>query len=335
MIEPVRWGWIGDAKIAREHVIPGMMRSPLCQVTAMASRNPDMAGKTAERFGVSKVYGSYDALLEDPDVEAVYIPLPNHLHVPVATKAARAGKHVLCEKPIALSAAEARTLIEARDETGKIIQEAFMVHSSPIWLRARELVNEGAIGDVNAMQWVFTYFNDDPGNVRNQSDIGGGALYDIGCYPITGARFMFGAEPKRVVALIDRDPDFRTDRLDSVIMDFGDGRQASFVCSTQLANHQRATLLGTRGRIELTIPCNPFTDAPNSILLDDGSELGNRSSEKEIFDLFNQYTIQVEEFSKAVRGLREPVTSLEDSVANMVVLDAVFRSAESGAWEVV
>lgn len=334
-MEPVRWGWIGDAEIARGAVIPGMMKSELCEVMAMASRNPDKAKATAEEFGVSRVYGSYEELLDDPDIEAVYIPLPNHLHVPMATQAARAGKNVLCEKPIALTAAEARTLIDVRDETGKIIQEAFMVLSSPQWLRARELVKSGAIGDVNSVGWYFTYFNDDPDNVRNQADIGGGGLYDIGCYPITTTRFIFDAEPKRVVALVDRDPNFATDRLASVLMDFGDGRQANFICSTQLANHQRATLFGTKGRIEMTVACNAFVDEPNTILIDDGSQLANLSAKTETFPVFDQYSIEAEEFSKAVRGEREPVTSLENSVANMAVLDAIFKSAQSGAWEKV
>ena len=334
-MEPVKWGWIGDANIARENVIPGMMKSDLCEVMAMASRNPGKAKATADKFGVSKIFGSYEDLLADPDVEAVYIPLPNHLHVPMATQAARAGKHVLCEKPIALTADEARTLIGVRDETGKIIQEAFMVHSSPQWLRARELAQSSAIGEVKAFHWYFTYFNDDPENVRNMADIGGGALYDIGCYPITTARFIFDAEPTRVVALIDRDPNFGTDRLESVLMDFGDGRQASFITSTQLADHQGATILGTEGRIELTVACNSYADKPNSILIDDGSQFEGLSGKTETFPIFDQYTIEAEEFSKAVRGEREPVTTLENSVANMAVLDAVFRSAESEAWEAV
>lgn len=334
-MEPVKWGWIGDAHIARAHVIPGMMKSDLCDVTALASRNPEKAKATAEKFGVSKIYGSYEDLLADSEIEAVYIPLPNHLHVPMAAQAARAGKHVLCEKPLALTADEARTLIDVRDETGKIIQEAFMVHTSPQWLRARELVQSGAIGEVKAFHWYFTYFNDDPENVRNKADIGGGALYDIGCYPVTTARFILGAEPKRVVSLMDRDPKFGTDRLESVMMDFGDGVQASFITSTQLADHQRATILGTKGRIEVTVACNSFADRPNSILIDDGSQLGNLSSKTETFPIFDQYTIEAEEFSKAVRGERQPATSLEDSVANMAVLDAIFKSAESEAWETV
>ena len=282
-MEPVRWGWIGDAEIARGAVIPGMMKSELCEVVAMASRNPDKAKATADKFGVSRIYGSYEELLDDPDIEAVNIPLPNHLHVPMATQAARAGKNVLCEKPIALTAAEARTLIDVREETGKIIQEAFMVLSSPQWLRARELVKSGAIGDVNCVGWYFTYFNDDPENVRNQADIGGGGLYDIGCYPITTTRFIFDAEPKRVVALVDRDPNFGIDRLASVLMDFGDARQANFICATQLAGHQRATLFGTKGRIEMTVACNAFVDEPNTILIDDGSQLANLSARPKPF----------------------------------------------------
>jgi len=331
-MEPVRWGCLGNATIARDHIFPAIRKSDIVDMRALASRDPGQARVTAETFGIGTVYGSYDELLADPDIEAVYIPLPNAMHVSWSIKAAEAGKHVLCEKPIALSTAEAETLLAARDRTGRLIQEAFMVHSSPLWLRARDLVREGAIGDVRAISWQFSYFDLDGSHVNNRSDLGGGALYDIGCYPITTSRFIFEAEPLRAVALIDRDPDFAVDRLESVLLDFGAGRQASFVCSMQLADHQRATIMGTKGRIELPVPCNSFAGQPNSILIDDGSALGGMSGRIEELPVFDQYTIELDEFSKTVRGLRSQVTTLDESVANMRVIDAVLRSGAEDAW---
>jgi len=334
-MEPVRWGCLGNATIARDHIFPAIRKSDVVDMRALASRDPGQARATADVFGIGKIYGSYDELLADPDIEAVYIPLPNTMHVPWSIKAAEAGKHVLCEKPIALSAAEAETLLAARDRTGRLIQEAFMVHCSPLWLRARELVREGAIGDVRAICWQFSYFDLDGSHANNRADLGGGALYDIGCYPITTSRFIFEAEPKRAVALIDRDPDFKVDRLESVLLDFGDGRQAGFVCSMQLADHQRASIMGTKGRIELLVPCNSFADRPNVLVIDDGSELGGMSARTEALPLFDQYRIEFDEFSKAIRGERSQVTPLEDAVANMRVIDAVLRSGTENAWVAV
>jgi len=335
VMKPVRWGWLGDAKIAREHVIPGMKKSPICDIRAVASRDIAKARRVASSLGVPKAYGSYEELLADPEIEAVYNPLPNHLHVPWSIKAAEAGKHVLCEKPIALTAAEAETLLAARDRTGVLIQEAFMVRTNPQWVRARTLVREGALGAVKAMQWVFAYYLMDAANVRNMAAIGGGGIYDIGCYPITTTRYIFEAEPTRVVSLIDRDPDFGTDRLASVLLDFGDGRQASFMTSTQLAPHQRATIMGDKGRITIEIPANAPATGTFRILLDDGSALADASAKAESFTDVDQYMIQGEAFSKAIRGQRPQVTPLEDAVANMRVIDAIFRSAESGGWEAV
>jgi predicted dehydrogenase len=334
-MEPVRWGCLGNATIARDHVLPAVMKSDLVDMRALASRDPERSRATAEEFGIATVYDNYDTLLADPEIEAVYIPLPNSLHVPWAIKAAEAGKHVLCEKPIALNAAEAETLVAVRDRTGRLIQEAFMVHSSPQWLRARDLVQGGTIGEVKAISWEFTYFDLDGTHANNRADLGGGALYDIGCYPITTSRFIFEAEPRRVVALIDRDPAFEVDRLESVLLDFGDGRQANFICSMQLADHQRVAILGSKGRIVLPVPCNSPADTPNRIVIDDGTALGGASSRIEEFPVFDQYTIEFDEFSKAVRGERLQVTPLEDAVANMRVLDAVFQSAVTDSWAIV
>jgi predicted dehydrogenase len=333
-MEPVRFGVMGTARIALEKVIPAMQASSHCRIAAIASRDRARAEAAAERLGIPRSFGSYEALLEDPEIEAVYIPLPNHLHVPLSIAAAEAGKHVLCEKPIALSAEEAMRLVEARERTGVKIQEAFMVRCHPQWIRARELVQNGAIGTLRVVQGSFSYMNRDPANVRNQADIGGGGVYDIGCYPIVGSRFLFAAEPIRVASQIEHDPSFATDRLASVLMEFPTG-QALFFCSTQLVPYQCMQILGSDGRIEIEIPFNAPPDRPCRIFVDDGSALGGGSVRAEVFDPVNQYTLQGDLFAGAIRNGTPLPFPLEDSVRNMKVLDAVFRAGRSGRFEPV
>jgi predicted dehydrogenase len=328
----VVWGVLGVAGIAVKKVIPALRRSERCQIVAIASRDVERARRAAQELGIDRAYGSYDELLADRDVEVVYNPLPNHLHVPWSIRAAEAGKHVLCEKPIGLSAAEAERLVEVRDRTGVRIQEAFMVRTHPQWLKARELVRAGRIGRLRAVGGHFSYFNDDPANVRNAVDWGGGALMDVGCYPVTISRFLFEAEPLRVMGLVERDPRFGTDRLTSALLEFDSG-QAVFTCSTQLVPYQRIQLFGTGGRIELEIPFNAPNDRPCRIDVDDGSDLHGAGIETVSFDTCDQYAIQADLFSRAIReGLPAPLP-LEDSVLNMKVIDALFRSAKSGSWE--
>jgi predicted dehydrogenase len=328
----VRWGVLGVAGIAVKKVIPAMQRGARTQITAIASRDRERAQKAAAEFGIPKAYGSYEELLGDPEVDAIYNPLPNDLHVPWSVRAAEAGKHVLCEKPIALTAEQARTLIQVRDATGVKMGEAFMVRTHPQWLRARELVRTEAIGELKAIVSVFSYFNIDPKNIRNLVSAGGGGLMDIGCYPITMARFMFEREPKRVVATIDRDPEMETDRLTSALLDFAPG-QAIFTCSTQLVPFQRTQILGTRGRIEIEIPYNAPPDQGARILVDDGSQLAGKAARAEEFPVLDQYTLQGDLFSQAIQEDREVAVPIEDAVANMTVIDALFRSAQTGRWE--
>jgi predicted dehydrogenase len=328
----IRWGVLGAARIGRTKVIPAMQRSEEGEVTALASRSLDTARAAAGPLGIAKAYGSYEELLADRDVDAVYIPLPNHLHVPWSIKAAEAGKHVLCEKPIALDAAEARSLLAVRDRTGVLIQEAFMVRTHPQWMAVREEVRRGRIGDLRAVQMAFSYFNRDPANVRNQAGIGGGALMDIGCYPIVLSRFLFGEEPVRVIASIDRDPDFGTDRLTSALLEFRGGH-TSFTCSTQLVPYQRTQILGTKGRIEVEIPVNAPPDRPCRIFFDDGRDAMGSGLETRTFEVCDQYTLQADLLSRAIREGRPAPEPLEDSVANMEVIDALMRSAASGTWE--
>ncbi len=328
----IRWGVLGAAKIARTKVIPAMQRAQEGEVTALASRSLETARSAAATLGIAKAYGSYEELLADPDVDAVYIPLPNHLHVPWSIKAAEAGKHVLCEKPIALSADGARTLVAVRDRTGVLIQEAFMVRTHPQWLAVREEVRGGRLGELRAIQMAFSYFNRDPKNVRNQADIGGGALMDIGCYPIVLSRFLFEAEPVRVIASIDRDPEFGTDRLTSALLEFERG-QSTFTCSTQLVPYQRTQVLGTRGRIEVEIPVNAPPDRPCRIFFDDGRDAFGTGVETRSFAVCDQYALQADEMSRAIREGGAPPIPLEDSVANMRAIDALVRSARTGSWE--
>lgn len=330
-MEPVKFGIISTAKIGTEKVISAMQKSAGVEIRGIASRNLDTAKAAAEKLGIPKAYGSYEEMLADPEIEAVYNPLPNHLHVPLSLAAAEAGKHVLCEKPVAFNAEEAKKLVEARDKYGVIIAEAFMVRYHPQWIKARELVRSGAIGELRAIQGSFSYMNRDPSDVRNQVETGGGALYDIGCYTILTSRYIFGEEPKRVVSMVERDPDFRTDRLTSALMDFPSG-QALFVCSTQLVPYQRMQIFGTKGRIEVQIPFNALLDEPCVIFTDDGSGLGDTSAQKITFETANQYTLQGEAFARAVRGVAPLEFPIEDAVKNMAVIDAVFRSGETGGW---
>ena len=331
-MEKIRWGILGAAKIAVEKVIPAMQVGTYSEVIAIASRDSDRVGALATALGIPKAYASYERLLEDPDVDAVYIPLPNHLHVPWATKAAEAGKHVLCEKPIGLNAEEVRKLLEVRERTGVVIQEAFMVKTHPQWLAVKGLLDSGRIGDLRALTGFFSYSNHDPENIRNNPLFGGGAIFDIGCYPIFISRWLFGEEPFRVMALIDEDPEMKIDRLSSVILDFPSG-QATFTCGTQLVPHQRMQFFGTLGRLEVGIPFNIPVDTPTRIYVDDGSDLYGKNIEVLEIESANQYTIQGDVFSKALLGKGAASIPLEFSVGNMAVIDAVFRSARSGNWE--
>src|SRR5689334_18845573 len=326
----VRWGVLGTAKIALTKVIPAMQRSPAYEIAAIASRDFAKAEETAERLHIPKAYGSYEDLLADDSIHAVYIPLPNNLHVPWTIKAAEAGKHVLCEKPIAMNAAEASTLVEVRDRTGVLIQEAFMVRMHPQWLETRSLINSGKIGALRSITGFFSYFNPDPANIRNQLGLGGGALMDIGCYPINISRFIYEAEPQRVLGVIERD-ESKTDTLTSAVLEFPNGH-STFTCNTRLAPYQRMIFHGTEGRIEVLIPFNAPDDRPTQILIDNGDDLTGESAEVIDFPICNQFEIQGTLFSQAIRGQSEQALPLEDSVNNMKVIDAIFRSATTNRW---
>ncbi|HUS06308.1 MAG TPA: Gfo/Idh/MocA family oxidoreductase, partial [Bryobacteraceae bacterium] len=317
---------------AVKKVIPAMQRGAWSEVTAIASRDLSKARQAAVPLGIAKAYGSYEELLADPAVDAIYNPLPNHLHVPWSIRAAEAGKHVLCEKPIGLTAAESLELIRVRNRTGVKIGEAFMVHSHPQWLRAREIAASEEFGDLRSIIGAFSYFNRDPRNIRNVPAYGGGAIMDIGCYPITMSRFLFRQEPRRVLGLLDRDPEMGTDRLSSAILEFPGGHSI-FTCSTQLVPYQRMNIMGTRASIELPIPFNAPPDRPTELFVDTGADLFGGGRRREEFPVCDQYTIQGDLFSRAIRENAEVPSSIEDGVWNMAVLDALFRSSQSGHWE--
>ena len=322
MFDRVRWGILSTANIALAKVIPAMQRSPWCEITAIASRDLSKAQRAAADLNIPNAYGSYEELLADDTVEAIYNPLPNHLHVPWTVKAAEAGKHVLCEKPIALNATEARALLDVRDRTGMRIQEAFMVRTHPQWLETRRLIRTGRIGSLRSITCFFSYFNSDPANIRNHLEFGGGALMDIGCYPITISRWIYDGEPQRVLGLIERDSVFGTDTLTTAVLEFAEGH-STFTCSTRLAPYQRMIFHGTEGRIEVLIPFNAPNDQPTQILLND---------ELIEFPVCDQYEIQGSLFSQALRENSEQPIPLEDAINNMIVIDAIFRSATSVQW---
>jgi predicted dehydrogenase len=332
MARKVSWGVLGAANIGLEKVIPGMQRGELSRVDAIASRDLAKAQAAASKLGIARAYGAYEELLADPAIEAVYIPLPNELHVPWTIRALEAGKHVLCEKPIALDADEAQALVAARDRTGKVVAEAFMVRHHPQWRRAREIARSGAIGEARAIQTFFAYRLLDADNIRNKPP-GGGALYDIGCYAILTARYVFGAEPTRVVASLDIDPKFGTDRLASALIEFPGGRRLTFTCATQLPNCQQVTIVGEAGRVEVAIPFNALIDRPMRIMVDSGVDLVGGGAKVEEFPVCDQYTLQGDAFSRAVLGEAPLEFPIEDAIANMRVIDAAFRSAKSGGWE--
>jgi len=323
----VRWGVLSTANIGTGKVIPAMQLGKHCSITAIASRDLDRARAAADRLGIPKAYGSYEELLADPEIDAIYNPLPNHLHVPWSIRALEAGKHVLCEKPIALTAAEAQKLLDAARERPRLkVMEAFMYRHHPQWQRARQLVADGRIGELRTIQSFFSYYNADPANVRNVAEFGGGGLMDIGCYTISLSRFIFGSEPQRVCGIIEYDPQFKTDRLASGVLDFGRGT-STFTCATQLTPYQRVNIFGTEGRVEIEIPFNAPADRPCRMWHQFGGEI-----HEIVLDACDQYTIQGDLFSQAVLDDTPVPTPLEDAVANMRVIEALSQSARRGTW---
>lgn len=305
-----------------------MMQSERCEIAAISSRDLRKAQLAAESLGIPKAYGSYEALLADPDIDAVYNPLPNHLHVDWSIKALKAGKHVLCEKPLGLDTMDAQRLLDAAAQYPHLkVMEAFMYRFHPQWVAAQAWVKAGKVGELKTIHSFFSYFNDDPNNIRNQADIGGGGLLDIGCYCISLSRFLFGRNPKRVLGIVETDPLLKTDRMASGLLDFGEGT-SSFTCSTQLSSYQRVQILGTEGRIEIEIPFNAPPDKETRIWLH-----GNEGTEETTFSICDQYTLQGDVFAKAILENTPVPTPLTDAIENMAVIDALFESSKRSSWE--
>lgn len=327
MCKKLRWGVLSTANIGLRKVIPAMQQGQYSSVVAIASRNFTRAKEAATALGIPIAYGSYEELIADPSIDAIYNPLPNHLHVPWTIKAADAGKHVLCEKPISLTVAEATTLLEVRARTGIKIGEAFMIRSHPQWSRLREILDEGRIGELRSIMGYFSFFNVDPANIRNRVECGGGALMDIGCYFVHISRFAFAEQPLRVIGSMDRDANMHTDYLTSAILQFTTG-QSVFTCSTQLARCQRVQFIGTLGRIEIEIPVNTPIDRPSRLIIDTSGGIST-----ETFAACDQHTLQGDAFSRAVLEDHEVPVPLEDAIRNMAVIEALFKSARTGLWE--
>ena len=323
----VRFGVLSTARIGVEKVIPAMQLGEYCEVVAIASRSAERGAAAAQRLGIAKVHDSYEALLADPHVDAVYIPLPNHLHVPWSIRALEAGKHVLVEKPIGLSAAEGQQLVDAARRFPRLkVMEAFMYRHHPQWRKARAIVETGGIGKLATVQTFFSYYNDDPANIRNQADIGGGGLADIGCYAVSLARFLFDEEPRRVFGILDYDPQLKVDRLASGVLDFGDGT-STFTCGTQIAPYQRVNIFGDKGRVEIDVPFNAPPNRPCTMRHQHAGGIDEIA-----LPVCDQYTIQGELFSLAVLNDQPVPTPIEDAVANMRVLERVIASGQSGQW---
>ncbi len=330
---PVRWGVLSTSAFAEKRFLPHVRRSPLVELAAVASRSLDSAQSFATRNNIPTAYGSYEELLADPTISVIYNPLPNHMHAEWTRKAAEAGKHVLCEKPMVMQASE---LEQLRPFTNKVhIAEAFMVRHHPQWIQVRDRIRNGEIGELTHAQFAFAYTNTDPDNIRNKADIGGGALYDIGCYCVVAARWFFAAEPVRALALFDRDPVFQTDRRTMGLLDFGDGRHVGFTCATQSVPHQRLHLFGTKGRIEVTIPFNQPEEDPCTYFMHDGSSLSGIDQTRYDVEVADHYKLEGDWFSTLVQTQTPTGALLDDAVLQARILDALFRSESSGKLETV
>ena len=318
----VRWGILSTADIGMVKVTPAIQRAGNCEVVAIASRDFERASAAAAQLSIATGYGSYEELLAAEDVDAIYIPLPNDLHAEWTTKAAAAGKHVLCEKPLGMTAAEARQMAAACDDAGVKLAEAFMYRHHPTWVEAEKLVDEGAIGSLQAVQSWFSYYNDDPANIRNRMENGGGAIMDIGCYNISLSRMLFGGEPARIEASVRRDPVMGIDIVSSAVLEFPGGGQATFTCSTRAEDYQRVHIMGSTGRIEIEIPFNIPPDRETRIFVTRGGE-----TETVTFPAADQYTIQAELFAQAILDDTAVAVGIDDAIANMEAIEAILTTA--------
>ncbi len=323
----IRWGILSTANIGLIKVIPAMMQGKFSEVTAICSRNKETAQKAADQLGIPKAYGTYEELLADPEIDAIYNPLPNHLHVSWSIKALEAGKHVLCEKPIGLTSEEGKELVEAGKKHPDLkLMEAFMYRHHPQWIKAKEIVLSGGIGELRTIQSFFSYGELDPENYRNDPAFGGGGLMDIGCYCISLSRFIFDSEPKRVAGIVEYDPKFQVDKLSTALMEFENGT-SQFTCAMQIVPYQRVNIFGTTGRVEIEIPFNAPPDRPCIMWHQQGEEV-----EKIEIETTDQYTVQGDLFSQAILNNTPVPTPMVDAVQNMQVIEAIFKADKTKSW---
>ena len=336
-MNPVRWGVLGTAAIATSRFIPAMKEAPAARLLAVASRDTEKAKAVARQFGVPRYYGSYHEMLRDAQVEALYVPLPNHLHLEWSARALEAGKHVLCEKPLCLTAADIVALQAARDRSGRHIEEAFAYRNHPQWTRIRELLASGTIGTLRAVQCTLAKQFLDPNDIRNDPERGGGALYDLGSYAVSACSAAFGRAPGRVIGTLDRDPLFKIDRLSTALLDYGDGH-ASFTVGSQSgpsdwATHQQFSVLGSNGWLRCDFPYAHGRPAPSHVYVGDHTSHGAVETTTYSFEPVNQYALQIERFSRHVRGDSVPSWSIEDSLLTLRIIEAIFASARDGQWQ--
>jgi len=337
----IRMGILSTAKIGVQFVLPAIQQANHACISAIASRNGSRAAKLAKSLNVAQSYDNYDAILQSDDIDAVYIPLPTSQHVEWSLKAAAAGKHVLCEKPIALHSSDIKKLIKARDRYGVVLSEAFMVTYHPQWLKVRELIAKGRIGELRHVQGSFSYFNVDPENMRNRPELGGGVLPDIGVYPTVCTRYVTGLEPTQVQATVNIDENFKTDWYSSVKASFP-GFELSFYVSTQMAQRQQMVFHGTKGFIEVNAPFNSNIYEGSEVRL---HNVNHKEFQSFYFTNTNQYVHQIDAFAQEVkRSIKgtppakqrkgPTVFTLEDSLHNQRVIDAIYASGQKqGAWK--
>jgi predicted dehydrogenase len=328
-VPALRWGILSTADIARRKVVPGMRKAARCEIAAIASRDAGTVQRVAGELGIPRAHASYEALLADPEVDAVYIPLPNHLHAEWTIAAVRAGKHVLCEKPLAMTSVDAQRMVDAARDAGVLLMEAFMYRLHPSWVAVHDVVRSGRIGPLTSVQSWFSYYNDDAENIRNIREAGGGALFDIGSYSVNLSRWLFGAEPDGVQAVIRRDPALGVDVLTSGILTFADG-VASFTCSTRAEDDQRVHIYGTRGRISIGIPFNIPPDRPTEVYVSAGGDPPVApDTEVLTFPTADPYTVEAEKFAAAVLDGTPAPLPPEDAVANLRVIERIFAAAQT------
>jgi predicted dehydrogenase len=330
---PVRWGILSTSAFTAKRFLPHARRADNTAFVAVASRSPELAQRFASEHDIPTAYGTYDELLADPSIDVIYVPLPNHLHVEWTRKAAEAGKHVLCEKPMAMNATELEQLRPLASQVH--IAEAFMVRFHPQWIQVRERIRAGELGDLTHAHMAFAYNNADGANIRNQLEVGGGALYDIGCYCVVAARFFFESNIDSALAIFDRDPEFGTDRRTTGLLQFVDGRTVAFSCSTQSVPHQRIHLFGTKGRVEITIPFNQPEEEPCVYFTHDGSSVSGIDQVRHEVVVADHYKLEAEWFSQLVRTQQPTEELLNDSILQARVVDALFRSEATRRLESV